>query len=383
MKLFEFEAKEFFQKRGIPVPEGIVAETVDEVRKAYKELGGNVVLKSQVLVGGRGRAGGIKFPKLEKEAREIAEELFNMKINDEPVERILVERALDIKQEFYLGIVTDTNKGCPLLMFSAEGGVEIEELATLRPESIKKISISPTYGLPGYQLRYELKEAGVPREFHNSIINIAQRLYQMYWDMDGELIEINPLVVTADGHILAVDAKFNIDNSGLYRQPDVLRRPAKTAEERAAEVGLSYVLLDGNIGIISNGAGLTMSAMDYLRQEGASPANFLDLGGQATEAITIKNGMNIVLENPNVTALLIYIFAGGPRCDVIAKGIVEALEGMEKGKSLHVPVVVTLHGRYAEEGMKILSSCKSPHLYQELEIEDAMRKVVELGGEPG
>ena len=380
MKLFEFEAKGFFKKGGVPVPEGIVAETPQAVAKAYDELGGNVVLKSQVLVGGRGRAGGIKFPKSEKEAHEMAEELFNMKIKDEPVEKVLVERALDIKQEYYLGIITDPDEGCPLLMFSAEGGVEIEELAAQKPDAVRKVFIDPRYGLLGYQLQYELKEAGIPKELHNGIISIARRLYQTYWDRDGELVEINPLVVTTDGNILAADAKFNIDNSGLYRQPEVPKRPAKTVEERAAELTLSYVLLDGNIGIISNGAGLTMSAMDYLRQQGASPANFLDLGGQATQAVTIKNGVNIVLENPNVSALLIYIFAGGPRCDVIASGIVEAIDEMEKENRLYVPLVVTLHGRYAEEGMKVLSACKSPHLYQEVEVEDAVRKAIELGG---
>ena len=382
MKLFEFEAKEFFRKRGIPVPEGIVAETPEEVTRAYNELGGNVALKSQVLVGGRGKAGGIKFPKSETESYEMAGELLNMKIKDEPVERILVERALDIKHEHYLGIITDPDEGCPLLMFSAEGGVEIEELAALKPEAIKKIPIDPRYGLLGYKLLHELKETGIPQEFHNSIISIARGLYQTYWDMDGELIEINPLVVTADGHILAADAKFNIDDSGLYRHPEVPKRTAKTAEERGAEMALSYVLLDGNIGIISNGAGLTMSAMDYLRQQGASPANFLDLGGQATQAVTIKNAINIVLENQNVTTLLIYIFAGGPRCDVIAQGIVEAIDEMEKEKRLNVPIVATLHGRYAEEGMKVLSACKSPHLYQEAEVEDAVRKVIEPGGKP-
>jgi len=382
MKLFEFEAKEFFRKGGIAVPEGVVTETPQAVRMAYEELGGNVVLKSQVLVGGRGRVGGIKFPKSEKEAYEMAEELFNMKIKDEPVEKVLVERALDIKQEYYLGIITDPDEGCPLLMFSAEGGMEIEDLAAQKPEAIRKVFIDSRYGLLGYQLQYELQEAGIPKELHNGIIGIARRLYQTYWDKDGELIEINPLVVTADGNIIAADAKFNIDNSGLYRQPEVPKRLAKTVEERAAEFALSYVLLDGNIGIISNGAGLTMSAMDYLRQQGASPANFLDLGGQATQAVTIKNGITVVLENPNVTALLIYIFAGGPRCDVIASGIVEAIDEMEKENRLHVPIVVTLHGRYAEEGVKVLSGCKSPHLYQEVEVEDAVHKAMELGGKP-
>jgi len=380
MKLFEFEAKEFFRKRGIPVPEGIVAQTPEEARQAYNKLGGNVALKSQVLVGGRGKAGGIKFPKSETEAYEMAGKLLNMKIKDEPVERILVERALDIKQEYYLGIITDPDEGCPLLMFSTEGGMEIEELAAQKHDAIRKVLIDPRYGLLGYKLLFELKQAGIPQEFHNSIISIARELYQTYWDMDGELIEINPLVVTGEGKILAADAKFNIDNSGLFRHPEIPKRSAKTIEERAAEMTLSYVLLEGNIGIISNGAGLTMAAMDLIRQEGASPANFLDLGGQATEAVTIQNGIKVVLENPKVTAILIDIFAGGPRCDVIASGIVEAVGEMEKKGSLRVPIVITLHGRNAEEGMKILSNFKSPHLYQEVEVEDAVRKVIELGG---
>jgi succinyl-CoA synthetase beta subunit len=381
MKLFEFEAKGFFRKAGIPVPEGVVVETTEEARKAYSDLGGNVVLKSQVLVGGRGRAGGIKFPKSEDEAYEMADQLLHMEIKDVPVEKILVERALNIKREYYLGIITDPDKGCPLLMFSAEGGMEIEDLAAQKPEAIRKVLIDPRYGLLGYQLQFELQEGGVPKELHNGIINVARRLYQTYWDMDGELIEINPLVVTNEGKVVAADAKFNIDNSGLPRHPELPKRPAKNIEERAAEMGLSYVLLDGNIGIISNGAGLTMSAMDFMREYGASPANFLDLGGQATQAVTIKNGIKIVLENPNVTALLIYIFAGGPRCDVIASGIIEALDEMEKEKSLRVPIVATLHGRYKEEGMKILSASKSPYLHLETEVEDAVRKVIKLGGQ--
>ena len=380
MKLFEFEAKEFLKKGGVPVPEGTVVEMPQPAREVYQELGGNVVLKSQVLVGGRGKAGGIKFPRSEEEAYKMAEELFNMKIKGEPVERVLVERALDIKREYYLGIITDPDAGCPLLMFSADGGVEIEYLAAQKPKAIRRVFIDPRYGLLGYQLQNELKEANIPKELHNSIIGIARRLYQTYWDKDGELIEINPLAVTTDGSIVAADAKFNIDNSGLYRQPEMPKRPARTIEERAAELALSYVLLDGNIGIISNGAGLTMSAMDYLHEKGARPANFLDLGGQATQAVTIKNGIAVVLENPNVTALLIYIFAGGPRCDVIAGGIVEAIDELEKENRLDVPIVVTLHGRYAEEGVRVLSACKSPHLYQEAEVEDAVHKTIELGG---
>jgi succinyl-CoA synthetase beta subunit len=382
MKLFEYEAKGFFKKAGIPVSEGVITSTPEEVREAYGDLGGNVVLKSQVLAGGRGKAGGIKFPKSDSEAYQMAQELLGMQIKNEPVEKILVERALTIKQEYYLGIITDPDEGCPLLMFSAEGGMDIEELAAQKGSALRKFFIDPRYGLSGYQVQNELKEAGVPIALHNTIINIARRLYNLYWEKDGELIEINPLVLTADNNIVAADAKFNIDNSGLHRQPEMPKREPRTVEDRAAELTLSYVLLDGNIGLISNGAGLTMSAMDYLRERGAAPANFMDLGGQATQAVTITNGIKIVMENPKVSAVLIYIFAGGPRCDVIASGIVEAINELEKEAKLRVPIVVTLHGRFAEEGMKVLSTCKSSHLYQELDVEDAVKKTIVLGGMP-
>jgi succinyl-CoA synthetase beta subunit len=281
--------------------------------------------------------------------------------------------------EYYLGIITDPDEGCPLLMFSAEGGMDIEELAATEPEAIRKISIDPRYGLFGYQMQFELKEAGVDKGLHSAITGLARKLYQTYWNMDGELIEINPLVLTHEGVPMAADAKFTINDSGLFRQPGLPRRPAITPEERARELGLSYVLLDGNIGIISNGAGLTMSAMDYIRLKGAAPANFLDLGGGATQAVTIKNAIHLVVENPNVTSLLIYVFAGGPRCDVIAEGIVEAVGELEKENELRIPIIVTLHGRFADAGRTIIADCTSPHVTQVAEVEDAVDKAIELG----
>ena len=378
MKLFEFEAKKILVKKLIPVPEGILCADKDEIKRAYEDMGGNVVLKSQVLVGGRGKAGGILFPKNSQEAAEMGQKLLAVEIKGEPVQKILVEKALDIDEEYYLGIITDTDKGCPLLMFSAEGGMEIEDLAKERPESIKRTNINPLLGLSGHKVRYLLRDADVPLNYHNQIIKIAIALYKTYWEMDGELIEINPLVVTKQGEIVAADTKFNIDNSALYRQPEVPKRPSQTVEERAADLGLSYVLLEGNIGIISNGAGLTMATMDHLNLAGGLPANFLDCGERIlTDGV--RDGMKIILEKPNVRAILINIFAGGPRCDVIAEKIVETINQMEKERMLHVDVVVTLHGRYMKEGIKILSQCKSPHLYHELEIEDAVHKVVELG----
>jgi len=207
LKLFEFEAKGFMKKAGIQVPQGIVCETVEEVRNAFIKLGGDVVLKSQVHVGGRGKAGGIKFPEAEEEASEMAGQLFNMKIKDESVERILVEKALDIKEEYYLGIITDPDASCPLLMFSADGGMDIEELAATKPDAIRKITIDPRYGLFGFRVQYELKKAGVEKGWRTKVVDLAKKLFQIYWAMDGELIEINPLVITDRGDLVAADAK--------------------------------------------------------------------------------------------------------------------------------------------------------------------------------
>lgn len=270
MKLYEYQAKQFFSQRKIPIPEGTVCETPGDVRQAYERMGGDVVLKSQVLVGGRGKAGGIKFPKTADEAYQMASELLSKPLKGVQVERVLVERRLDIDKEYYLGIITDTDHARPLLMFSAEGGMDIEELARTRPASIKRVLIDPFLGLPTYKVRHPLKEAGLPAPVIDPLIRIASELYRLYWDMDGELIEINPLVITRDGKPVAADGKFNIDNSALYRQAAAPKPEQKSVEARAAAVQLSYVQLDGNIGIVSNGAGLTMATMDHIHLEGGS-----------------------------------------------------------------------------------------------------------------
>lgn len=378
MKLYEYQAKQFFGQRKIPVPEGVVCETLEEARLAFEKLGGDVVLKSQVLVGGRGKAGGIKFPKSADEAYQMASELLSKTLKGVQVEKVLVERRLDIVNEYYLGIITDTDHACPLLMFSAEGGMDIEELARTRPDSIKKVLIDPFLGLPTFKVRYPLKEAGVPAPLIDPLIRIATELYRLYWDMDGELIEINPLVVTLDGKPIAADAKFNIDNSALYRQPPVPKPEQKSVEARAAAVQLSYVQLDGDIGIISNGAGLTMATMDHIHLEGGKPANFLDCGQRIMEQ-GVKDGLNFILENPKVNVIFINIFAGGPRCDVIAGKIVEAVDELETQRRMKVPVVACLQGRFMEEGRRILATSRSKMLEQADTIEEAVKKVVKIG----
>ncbi len=380
MKLYEYQAKQFFGQRKIPIPEGTVCETPEEARLAYEKMGGDVVLKSQVLVGGRGKAGGITFPQSSDEAYQMTSELLSKPLKGVQVERVLLERRLDIEKEYYLGIITDTDHARPLLMFSTEGGVDIEELARTRPGSIMRVLINPFLGLPTFQIRYPLKEAGVAVPLIDPLIRIASELYRLYWDMDGELIEINPLVITRDGKPVAADAKFNIDNNALYRQPTVPKPEQKSVEARAAAVQLSYVHLDGNIGIISNGAGLTMATMDHIHLEGGKPANFLDCGQRIMEQ-GVRDGLNFILESPRVTAIFINIFAGGPRCDVIAQKILEAVDELESQGRMRVPVVACLQGRFVEEGRRILSTSKSKGLEQTNTIEEAVRRVIELGAQ--
>jgi succinyl-CoA synthetase beta subunit len=377
LKLFEYEAKEIFAKRHIPVPEGFVCENKDNIRTEYDNLDGKAVLKAQVLVGGRGKAGGIMFPKHPKEAAEMGESLLGMKINGELVKKVLVERAFEIEEEYYLGVVTDTDEGCVRLMFSSEGGMDVEALVREKPESIKMASIDPHLGLLAHQVRNLLIDLDIPREYQQSITRIALTLFSLYWDMDGILVEINPLVVTRDKKILAADAKFNIDNNALYRQPGIPKRPIETVEDRAAAASMTFIGLDGDIGIISNGAGLTMATMDLIQLYGGRPANFLD-GKDALSKEGFRIGLELILENPRVNSILVNIFAGGPRCDEIARKIVDTLHQLEQDKTLKAPLVVTLHGRYVEEGRKILSQCQTPYFYQELEIEGAVRKAITL-----
>lgn len=379
MKLYEYQAKEFFKQQNIPVPEGIVCATSQEAEDAFEQLGGNVVLKSQALVGGRGKAGGIKFPENSHEAAKMTEELLSKPLKNVKVERVLVERKLAIDKEYYIGIITDTDNACPLLMFSAEGGMEIEELARTRPDALKKVPIDFFLGLPKYRIRDALKEAGAPVALQDSLIGIALNLYRLYWEMDGELIEINPLVITRGGKPVAADGKFNLDNGGLFRQPSAPKPELNTIEARANAVQLSYVQLDGNIGILSNGAGLTMATMDRISLEGGKPANFLDCGERILRD-GVKDGLNFILESPKVTAIFINIFAGGPRCDTIAEKIVEAVDELERQGKMRIPIVACLQGRYSEEARKILSTSKSKMIEQTDTIEEAVRRTIELGG---
>ena len=357
MKLHEYQSKRIFARYGVPIPEGDVATTPEEARAIAERLGGPVVIKSQVLVGGRGKAGGIKLAKTPDEAERLAAQILSMEIKGLPVRKVLVDRAADIRQEIYLGVVVDRAAARPVMMASSEGGVEIEEVARTNPEAIKKVHVDPFIGLRGYQTRYLAKGIGLDPAFHRQFDRIAHGLYQAFVESDASLAEINPLVVTAneDGSLslLAVDGKMVLDDNGLFRHPDLAEMrdvDEETPTEREArEAGLSYVQLEGEIGCMVNGAGLAMATMDIIKHFGGEPANFLDIGGGA-KAERVATALRLILADPNVKAVLFNIFGGITRCDEVARGILTALEEVKPD----VPMVARLVGTNEEEGRRLL-----------------------------
>ena len=353
MKLHEYYSKRLFSEYGIPIPKGEIAKTPQEAQRIAKELGGPVVVKSQVLVGGRGKAGGIKVANTPKEALQHAEDILKLTIKDLPVRMVLVDQAADIKDEIYLGITNDRSARKPVIMASAEGGVDIEEIAHKTPEKIIKCQIDPLMGLQDYQARDLAAGIDLSRDHWRAFGKIAHGLWQAYINSDATLAEINPLVVTGEGQLLAVDGKMVLDDNALFRHPDLegyrdLDVDAR-AEIQAREHGLSYIKLDGNIGCMVNGAGLAMTTMDIIKLFGGEPANFLDIGGGAS-AEKVSTALEIILSDANVKAVLFNIFGGITRCDVVAKGILEALEEV----NTNVPMVVRLVGTNAAEGRKLL-----------------------------
>jgi succinyl-CoA synthetase beta subunit len=355
MKLHEFYSKRIFSQYGIPIPQGEIAETPKEAERIAKELGGAVVVKSQVLVGGRGKAGGIKVARNPKEARQHAENILKLTIKGLPVRKVLVDQAADIKDEIYLGITNDRSARKPVIMASAEGGVDIEEVAHKTPKKIIKCLINPLMGLQSYQSRDLAAGIDLSRDHWRSFGKIASSLWQAYVGNDATLAEINPLVITGAGELLAVDGKMVLDDNALFRHPDLekyrdLDLDAE-AEIQAREHGLSFIKLDGNIGCMVNGAGLAMTTMDIIKLFGGEPANFLDIGGGASSE-KVAAALEIILSDPNVKAVLFNIFGGITRCDLVAKGILEALEDV----STKVPMVVRLVGTNAAEGRQLLQA---------------------------
>ncbi|MGM0590954.1 MAG: ADP-forming succinate--CoA ligase subunit beta [Halobacteriota archaeon] len=356
MKLHEYQAKEVFAETGIPVPNSQLAASVDEVVEATEKLGFPVAIKAQVHVGGRGKAGGIKIATDADEARQYADEILGMDLKGYTVDKVLVEEGVDFKDELYVGVTLDRTEGKPVAMVSTEGGVDIEEVAAETPEAIAREHIDPAFGMFPYQARKAVYDAGVPDEVARGVSSILSTLYQLWDDRDASDIEINPVMITQDDEVIAADAVMNIDDDALFRQPDLAELEDETYEDdlerKAGEYGFDYVRLDGNVGIIGNGAGLVMTTLDLVDYYGGKPANFLDIGGGA-KAERVTNALDMVFSDPNVDSVVFNIFGGITRGDEVAKGINEALESFDE---IPKPVVVRLAGTNAAEGMEILNT---------------------------
>lgn len=354
MNLHEYQSKQIFSQYGIPVPRGRVAANSDEARQIAEELGGRVVVKSQVLVGGRGKAGGIRLAKKSEEAGELATHILGMEIKGLPVRRVLVDEAVSIEKEIYLGITNDRAAHKPVIIASAEGGVEIEEVAARNPDRIIRLHIDPLLGLQEYQSRDIAVAIDLPKEHWRQFMAVARGLWQVYRDNDATLVEINPLVITKEKRLLALDGKMVIDDNALFRRPEIAEKrdlDVEAPEEiQARKYGLSYIKLDGQIGCMVNGAGLAMATMDIIKLYGGQPANFLDIGGGAG-ADKVAAAFRIILSDPNVCAVLINIFGGITRCDEVARGILAAISEVKP----KVPMVVRLVGTNAEEGRRLLA----------------------------
>jgi succinyl-CoA synthetase beta subunit len=355
MKLHEYQSKAIFANHGIPIPKGTVVDNAADARQAAAQLGRKVVVKAQVLVGGRGKAGGVKVASSPDEAEQVADQILSMQIKGLQICKVLVDEALDIAREIYLGITVDRASRQAIMMGSSAGGVEIEEVARTTPEKIIRVSIDPALGLQDFQARSLGFDLGIEKTLIRDFTSIAGGLYKAFITTDASLAEINPLVVTADHRLIAADGKIVLDDNALYRHPllEELRDADEEspAERSARKAGLSYVKLGGNIGCMVNGAGLAMATMDVIKLCGGEPANFLDIGGGA-KADKVKAALEIILSDPNVKAILINIFGGITRGDEVAKGIVEGL----KAVPTQVPMIARIVGTNAEEGRKILAS---------------------------
>ena len=374
MKIHEYQARNLFRKYGIPVPNDVLCYTVQDVEENVKDDGKLKVVKAQVHVGGRGKAGGVKLAKTKAEAVEKAGQILGMDIKGLTVEKVLVADAVDIEKEFYVGFINDRNSKSVTLMASAEGGVEIEEVARVSPEKIIKLPIDPLTGIMDFQARaVALKLFGDIKQARQAAV-ILQKLYKLYVETDSSLAEINPLVLTPDKQVLAIDGKMNFDDNALYRQKEILEMREVTADEQkeidANENGLSYIKLDGNIGCMVNGAGLAMATMDMIKLYGGEPANFLDIGGSSNPEKVIE-AMNILLSDSNVTAVMINIFGGITRCDDVARGLIIALEKIKTD----IPIVVRLSGTNAEEGLELLKSTGLPTVST---MSEAAKTAIEL-----
>ena len=356
MKLHEYQSKRIFSRHGLPVPQGNVATTPVEARQIANLLGGTVAVKAQVLVGGRGKAGGVKVARDAAEAEEAARLILGMSIKGLTVYKVLVEQAASIGQEIYIGIVIDRTQRKPSMIVSAQGGIEIEEVARTNPDRISRLMIDPLRGLMDYQARNLAFDLGLQRGFIRQFTAIARGLWRVFEENDATLAEINPLVVTQDGQMVAVDGKITLDDNALFRHPELNEsrdvQEETEAQRQARQADLSYVKMDGDIGCLVNGAGLAMATMDIIELYGGRPANFLDIGGGA-KADKVAAALRIILADPNVKTVLINIFGGITRCDEVARGVVAAVQ---EARTVVPPMVVRLVGANEEEGKQVLAA---------------------------
>jgi succinyl-CoA synthetase beta subunit len=379
MDLLEYQGKQLFRRHGVPVPEGQYAASVEDAVDAAEQLGYPVVIKAQVQIGGRGKAGGIKLAKDPDEAELHADAILGMDIRGFTVHEMYVEKASSIAEEYYAAIVFDRSAKKPMAMLSRMGGMDVEEVAERDPGAMRMLHVDPLIGFQGFHGRRLAFEAGIAEDLIRPVGAMLGRLYDVFVGEDATLVEVNPLLVTDERDVVALDAKVTIDGNALFRHPDVAELRDLSAEDpqerMAQERGLTYVKLDGNVGILGNGAGLVMSTLDVVAQAGGEPANFLDAGG-GSKAEAITSAVEVILSDERVRAVLFNIFGGITRCDEVAKGLIDAFRQIEPD----VPFVVRLDGTNDEEGRRLLAEAKLPNVYSEATMLGAAEKVVELAG---
>ncbi len=380
MDLFEYQGKQLLAAQGIPTPSGEVAETPAEARAAAERIGGKVAVKAQVQVGGRGKAGGIKVADTPEEAEAHAQAILGMDIKGHTVHRVWIEQASDIRKEYYASVTFDRGAKKPLVMLSAQGGVDIEEVAATNPDALARLHVDPLIGFQQHDARWLAYHSGIDAEAMKGVVDILAKLYAGFIALDATLLEINPLILSGDGSVVALDAKVTIDGNSLYRHPDIAKLQetvtADPQERMAQERGVTYVKLDGDVGILGNGAGLVMSTLDVVALAGGRPANFLDAGG-GSKADEVVTALEVLLSDDKVKALLVNIFGGITRCDEVAEGLLTALDRL--GATL--PIVVRLDGTNEEQGRAIIAERAPSNVVVEATMLSAARRAVELAKE--
>jgi len=353
MRIQEYQSKQIFLKFGIPIPRGQLASNSKVVRQIVEEIGDDVVIKAQVPVGGRGRAGGVRLAKSPEEAESLATQILGMTIKNIPVHKVLIDEAIKIKQEIYLGITIDRSLSCPVMIASGQGGMDIEEVAKKTPEKVIISAINPLLGLREYQIRDVALSTDLPKNYWRMFQDIANGLWNTFIYNDATMVEINPLVITEENKLVALDGKLEIDDNALFRHPDLAELRdldfENPGETEARKYGLTYIKMNGDIGCLVNGAGLAMATMDMIDRFGGSPANFLDIGGGANSE-KVSAALKIILGDPKVKSILINIYGGITRCDEVAKGIIDALNSIKTKK----PIVIRLKGTNAQDGQQLL-----------------------------